>query len=40
VAAGCFGLAAWAVLSLIASMVVVARRRSTSARALLAAAPA
>ncbi|WP_100811987.1 MULTISPECIES: YhgE/Pip family protein [unclassified Microbacterium] len=40
VAAGCVGLAAWAVLSLIASMVVVARRRSTSARALLAAQPA
>ncbi len=38
VTAGCVGLAAWAVLSLIASTVVVARRRSTSARALLAAA--
>ena len=40
VTAGCVGLAAWAVLSLIASTVVVARRRSTSARALLAAQPA
>ena len=40
VTAGCVGLAAWAVLSLIASVVVVARRRSTSARALLAAQPA
>lgn len=40
VTAGCVGLVAWAVLSLIASTVVVARRRSTSARALLAAQPA
>jgi putative membrane protein len=40
VTAGCVGLAAWTVLSLIVSLVVVARRRSTSARALLAAAPA
>ena len=40
VTAGCVGLAAWAALSLIVSVIVVARRRSTSARALLAAQPA
>lgn len=37
VTAGCVGLAVWAALSLIVSVIVVARRRSTSARALLAA---
>ena len=40
VTAGCVGLAVWAALSLIVSVIVVARRRSTSARALLAAQPA
>ncbi|CDK00222.1 YhgE/Pip N-terminal domain protein [Microbacterium sp. C448] len=40
VTAGGVGLIAWGALSLIASMVVVAQRRSTSARALLAAQPA
>ena len=40
VTAGCVGLAVWAALSLVVSVIVVARRRSTSARALLAAQPA
>ena len=40
VTAGAIGLVAWGVLALIATMLVVARRRSTSARALLAASPA
>ena len=40
VTAGAIGLIAWGVLALIATMLVVARRRSTSARALLAASPA
>ena len=40
VPAGAIGLVAWGVLALIATMLVVARRRSTSARALLAASPA
>ena len=39
VTAGAVGLIAWGGVSLIASLIVVARRRSTSARALLAASP-
>ncbi|WP_396641903.1 YhgE/Pip family protein [Microbacterium sp.] len=39
VTAGAVGLIAWGALSLIATMIVVAQRRSTSARALLAATP-
>ena len=34
------GLIIWTVLALVATMIVVARRRSTSARALLRATPA